>query len=57
MKKLLCVLLTLALLLSALPALALNYSGDWGNEATVETYAEVRENGPARMQESISSFI
>ena len=51
MKKFLAILLAALLMLSAVPALALNYSGDWGNDATFETYTEVRENGPAEMKE------
>ena len=51
MKRILSVILALALLMSVVPALALNYSGDWGNEATFETYAEVRANGPTEMKE------
>ena len=49
MKKFLALALALTLALSVCPALALNYSGNWGNESTFETYAEVRENGPAEM--------
>ncbi len=50
MKRFLSIALALILMLGAVPALALNYSGNWGNEATFETYAEVRENGPANMK-------
>ena len=50
MKKLLCLLLALMLLLSAMPALALDYTATLGNEATMETYAEARENAPAALQ-------
>ena len=48
MKKLFCLVLALAMRLSA-SALALDYSATLGNEATFETYTEVRENAPAAM--------
>ena len=51
MKKTISLLLALMLLISTVPAMALNYSGDWDNEATFETYTEVRENGPAEMKD------
>ena len=52
MKKLLSLLLSLALLMSLCSsALALNYSGTLGNPSTFETMAEARVNGPAYMTE------
>ena len=48
MKKLVSLLLVLAML-AASSALALNYSGNLGNEATFETMAEVKQNAPAAM--------
>ena len=48
MKKLFCLVLALAMLLSG-SALALNYTGNLGNEATFETYTEVRESAPPAM--------
>ena len=56
MKKLLCLTLALMLLLSAMPALALNYTGTIGNEATFETYTEARQNAPEAMQPFYSSL-
>ena len=48
MKKLLTLVLALLLALSLLPgALALNYTGCQGNEATFETLEEARLSGPA----------
>ena len=48
MKKLLTLVLALSLALSLLPgALALNYTGCQGNEATFETLEEARLSGPA----------
>ena len=46
MKKLLSLALILALLLNAVPALALGYTGRVGNEATFETLEEARQNAP-----------
>ncbi len=51
MKKLLVVLLALILAIGSMPAaLALNYSGNLGNESTFETMAEARENAPVAME-------
>ncbi len=50
MKKLIACLLTAALLLSCCSALALDYKATLGNEATMETYTEARQNAPAAME-------
>ena len=49
MKKILAALLALAMVLSLGSALALDYKATLGNEATFETYTELRENAPAAM--------
>ena len=51
MKKILSLLLALAMLLSATGALALNYTGRQGNEATFETLEEARVSGPLAVQD------
>ena len=51
MKKLLSLLLALAMLLSVTNAFALGYTGRQGNEATFETLEEARANGPAAVQD------
>ena len=49
MKKILAVLLAMLILSTSASALALNYKATLGNEATFETYTEVRENAPVAM--------
>ena len=52
MKRMISLLLALLMALSVCGgALALNYSGNLGNEATFETMAEVKVNAPIAMQE------
>ena len=50
MKKLVSLLLALVMVLACTNALALNYSGNLGNEATFETMAEVKQNAPEAMK-------
>ncbi len=49
MKKLLALLLAMTMLLTMSSSLALDYTATLGNEATFETYTELRENAPAAM--------
>ncbi len=57
MRRIVALILTAALLLSCLgSALALNYTGNIGNEATFETYTEVRESAPEAMQPFYTSL-
>ena len=52
MKRMISLLLAFLMALSVCGgALALNYSGNLGNEATFETMAEVKVNAPIAMQE------
>ncbi len=56
MKKLVSLLLVLVML-AASSALALNYKATLGNEATFETYTEVRENALAAMAEFNAAYV
>ena len=53
MKKLVCLLLCLAMTLSCVSALAFNYQQRFDNEATFETLEEARENAPVYLSEAM----
>ena len=50
MKKTLCLFLALLMMLGTSGALALNYTGRQGNEATFELLEETRISSPAAVQ-------
>ncbi len=49
-------MLILTMVFSSINVFALNYSGNFGNEATFETMAEVRENAPGALQPFYSRY-